>query len=895
MKKPGDSEGGMAGKAREHAPDRGRAMLVAATMILGIIITGGLLITALFEPAPTATPKPAPLEPSRPENRSVQSVVTQEVDPVVGLDPHWPMSSPGRIDRPIRRQFIGLTGSKAKFWWEGVPNDVQRASLDTGELSNLRPGDYAGPQSCADCHKRNHGQWSKHSHRWMNAPANRVTVKGDFVAGTGIDYYGGRATFFVDGDRYMMQLVRGKLQRTYQVTQTIGSRFFQYYVGVQTQGPEPEPHVIYEKEHLLPFGYWIDYRQWLPVVHVQGARDGESSPTDDMRRDPYSNPQLEFYAETCANCHTTLPVGDWMVRHMGGFNRKTPRRFDFSVASYLQEVHPNLLASELDPGGVSDEEIQGIWNQVLQIRAPRWQVTSGISCEACHNGAKTHVEDEEQLPLFFPVSPHLHIEDTNEEDPLGRTPTNANWTCGRCHTGKRAEFAAGMATWNSVEFDDAYKGGCYTGKNGETALTCIDCHDPHKTIGRRWPRTPTEDDQSCLRCHEQFADRPARMAHTHHPWDSTGSRCMDCHMPRLNEGLQDLVRTHMIFSPTNAKMIEANQPNACNMCHVDQTIDWTLGYLEAWYGKSYSRDKLATNVDPALRHRPATIGWLNHWHASTQTVAVDALTRANARWALPELIPMLDSEYMLVRQFTMISLQKMLNASLDDFGYRVYMFENERSEPLHRIWSTFLPKAEPYRPRAHEPAGAKLERELQRCRGMVRIHPESPQSHFQLGQVLEKRLNSDEAMACYHRVLALKPDYAGAHFALGNLYKGNGDKSKAVLHYRRGLDSEPLHIPAMNSLAWILATSRDDSLRNGPEAIRRAEHAAATTSYRSFAVLDTLAAAYAEAGQFTEAVHWQNKALELAPKRFQAGFQSRLDLYRQSKAYRDPMPDSPEE
>ena len=59
-------------------------------------------------------------------------------------------------------------------------------------------------------------------------------------------------------------------------------------------------------------------------------------------------------------------------------------------------------------------------------------------------------------------------------------------------------------------------------------------------------------------------------------------------MSRINEGLQDVVRTHMICSPTQPGMIEANHPNACNLCHLDKPIDWTIEKLRAWYDFEFS-------------------------------------------------------------------------------------------------------------------------------------------------------------------------------------------------------------------------------------------------------------------------------------------------------------------
>src|SRR5262249_44757461 len=134
-------------------------------------------------------------------------------------------------------------------------------------------------------------------------------------------------------------------------------------------------------------------------------------------------------------------------------------------------------------------------NPMADWEASKYGVSLGITCEACHLGGKAHVESGGKVaPKFFPSSPHLFAE--SKETPLefGGTHDNVNWACGRCHTGKRPQFAAGMATWNSVEYADAMRGSCYS------KLRCIDCHNPHRAIGPKWPLSADADDALCLKC-----------------------------------------------------------------------------------------------------------------------------------------------------------------------------------------------------------------------------------------------------------------------------------------------------------------------------------------------------------------------------------------------------------
>ena len=130
------------------------------------------------------------------------------------------------------------SSQRLKVWWE-IPAPVTAHLSPSGSESNIHPTDYVGPNSCKECHPRNYESWSAHSHRWMNALASETTVRGDFTGTADISYLGGRATFFRKDGKYWMKLERGTSRRVYEITQTIGSRYFQYYVGKQTEGPEP--------------------------------------------------------------------------------------------------------------------------------------------------------------------------------------------------------------------------------------------------------------------------------------------------------------------------------------------------------------------------------------------------------------------------------------------------------------------------------------------------------------------------------------------------------------------------------------------------------------------------------------------------------------------------------
>jgi Cytochrome c554 and c-prime len=580
------------------------------------------------------------------------------------------------------------------LWWDGRPEDLQELHEKTGDSSNIHREDYVGPEACKSCHEKQYAGWSNHPHRRMNSRVEDIPVRGDF-ADRRISYLDGEITFTKVGESFRIRLERGKIQREYVVDQTVGSRYFQYYVGKQLSGPEPSNHPLYSDSHVIPFGYWIDRNEWVPIVHVHD--DAEDSkrhdpylprPFPDTDKDPhvYAGKTRDLYRAQCNYCHTTFPLGDMFVRHVELLGKHIPVQLDLSLPEYIRSRRPDLWPASGSSRDLSLDAYNRLLKEFRYSDAREHAATLGISCEACHLGAKEHAQGTLKKPKFFPNAPDLGVRvGRGAQYDTERTHHNVNWICGRCHTGGRPLYAAGMSVWNSTEFDDAARGRCYT------KLTCVHCHDPHEAIGHSWSKTPLEDDAICLSCHTSLQPEQERRAHTHHTLEGEGSRCMNCHMPRINEGLQEVVRTHTIFSPTHRAMIESNQMNACNQCHVEQPIDWTLKHLKEWYGATYDRNKIAVS-SPDVK-APAAINWLRGTNENVRLVAADALARANATWALPDLLQALDDPFLLNRQFARIGIERMLSIRLSDFSYEFHMTPEERQEPLKKMRENLLPAA----------------------------------------------------------------------------------------------------------------------------------------------------------------------------------------------------------
>jgi tetratricopeptide (TPR) repeat protein len=146
----------------------------------------------------------------------------------------------------------------------------------------------------------------------------------------------------------------------------------------------------------------------------------------------------------------------------------------------------------------------------------------------------------------------------------------------------------------------------------------------------------------------------------------------------------------------------------------------------------------------------------------------------------------------------------------------------------------------------------------------LQITPDFAEAHNNLGNALLKKGSVDEAITHFQQALQITPDYAEAHNNLGNALFQKGKMDEAIVQYQKALQITPDYAEALNNLARVLATCPQASLRNGNKAVELAQRANQLTGDGNPVVLDTLAAAYAEAGRFSEAIETATRALDLS-------------------------------
>ncbi|MGE4605961.1 MAG: multiheme c-type cytochrome [Myxococcota bacterium] len=383
----------------------------------------------------------------------------------------------------------------------------------------------------------------------------------------------------------------------------------------------------------------------------------------------------------------------------------------------------------------------------------------GIACEACHGPAQRHVEFNRNPQRRY----QLHLSEGPDQsivNPARLPHDRSSEICGQCHSvntfyskqdtqywsekgfpyrpgdalgdtrkvfhndtdssiaGESSFWSDDMVRVNGREYNSLLKTPCF--QRGE--LSCLSCHQMHQATDDtrsvdEWAEdqlgVAKRDNAACVQCHASFADDQRLAQHTHHRPDSPGSSCYDCHMPHTAYGLHKATRSHQISSPSVATELQTTRPNACNLCHLDQSIGWAAGRLEAWYGieapkLSDAQTHLAAGVvwslsgDAGVR---ALAGWHMGWGPAKEASGTD--------WLPPYLAELLIDGYPTVRSVASRSLRVL--PGYEDIETPFEASASARRATKQRIldtWSEGRNKAAPANYRLLMDEGQILDRSL---------------------------------------------------------------------------------------------------------------------------------------------------------------------------------------
>jgi len=185
----------------------------------------------------------------------------------------------------------------------------------------------------------------------------------------------------------------------------------------------------------------------------------------------------------------------------------------------------------------------------------------------------------------------------------------------------------------------------------------------------------------------------------------------------------------------------------------------------------------------------------------------------------------------------------------------------------------------------------RVEEAIVEFREAVRISPDLAEAYYNLGNALFQNEQPNEAIAQLREAIRLNPEFANAYYNLGVVHYQMGEVPKAIVNIEKALQLEPANLAAQAKLAWILAAAPQTAFRDGDRAVKLATQACESTGEVDPLLLRTLAAAYAQDGQFSDAVQTANKAIQLAGAQSNEivanALRREIKLYEAGQAYRD--------
>ncbi len=382
-------------------------------------------------------------------------------------------------------------------------------------------------------------------------------------------------------------------------------------------------------------------------------------------------------------------------------------------------------------------------------------------------------------------------------------------------------------------------------------IRCLDCHNPHtgRTI------LPVSNNALCMSCHSAPGQNNAPaidpVAHSHHTAESTGNRCVDCHMTFTPFMERDLRRDHGMHSPDPLLTRELGIPNACNKCHTDKPVDWAIEWTDKWYGSKLDRRqrvraRLVARVhadDPSAT--PDLLRFLAEedipaWRAAIAGMLGERLADDGVRPALRTLLEDADS---MVRTAAAQALgndeqeRALLRPLLDDPVREVRLAAQWAMGPeIHRDAKGWAELAEWLKVSSDQPAGA------------------ARQGQFAFGEG-----HDADAFAWYQRAIAWDPLSVPLFQDLATMKNMRGDSAGSLQTLLEGIKANPDNAD-LHFMAALVEAERGDE--TAAERLFRATIAKDPSMARAWYNLGLL---LSQRSQFAEAVECLRKAGSLDP------------------------------
>ncbi|HAV63929.1 MAG TPA: C cytochrome precursor [Verrucomicrobiales bacterium] len=546
---------------------------------------------------------------------------------------------------------------------------LEPAMVQTDYLASLpqppRDGGYVSSDTCRACHPDEYNSWHRTYHRTMTQVASPETVIGDFNDVT-LRHAGQRFHLRRDGDEFWVDIHAADAppgappNASGRIGLLTGAHHMQAYWLTTDVG---------NMQLDLPF-YWLKETQsWVPA-------------RDTFLKDPNAQHPSVIWNQACIRCHAT--GGQPRPASLNDVFETRVGELGIACEACHGPAEEHVRANR-DPRRRYALHLAGEGDPTIVNPARLDSRKASMICGDCHN-IKYFAEDRKWLQEGFQYRPGGDLEETtpsmNLRDPAKEhllakvLQTDTNFVRG-------AYWSDGMVRVSGRDYNGMINAPCF--QRGE--LSCLSCHSMHHSDPKDQLAARMETNEACFQCHGDFRDKLAD--HTRHAPESAGSLCYNCHMPHTVYGLLKNIRSHLISSPTVAETRATGRPNACNLCHLDQTLAWTGEHLREWYGQEVPElSPEERTVSLAVRQilsgdagQRAIMGWHLGWTPAQETAGTD--------WMAPFLALLLDDPYSAVRFIGRRSLRTLPEyRELDYDAFGNPLDRRRTAQEVRRRWET---------------------------------------------------------------------------------------------------------------------------------------------------------------------------------------------------------------
>jgi tetratricopeptide (TPR) repeat protein len=224
-----------------------------------------------------------------------------------------------------------------------------------------------------------------------------------------------------------------------------------------------------------------------------------------------------------------------------------------------------------------------------------------------------------------------------------------------------------------------------------------------------------------------------------------------------------------------------------------------------------------------------------------------------------------------------LELEK-VDKAIADYGVAISV-DRKYASAYHRRGNAWQRKGEYYTAIADYDEAIRLYAGSSGARDRATAYPDR-------GLVWSFKREYDKAIADFTEAIRLDPNDTMFYLHRANAWAEKGEYGKTIADYTQAIRVDSKDARFYSGRAWIWATCPDHRIRDGKKAVESATKACELSDWKEWSYIDTLAAAYAEAGDLRSAIKWQTKALEMAPDELKPPVRSALELYRSGKPFR---------